>query len=358
MIDIRHGDALELLKTLPDGCVDAVVTDPPAGIAFMGKEWDDFRRTRNPADVGRDDVFGRTSRTGPEFGRRSREAFVAFLSAVMAEALRVTKPGGYGLVWAIPRTSHWTATALEDAGWEVRDRIAHIFGTGFPKGKACLKPAVEDWWLVRKPAKRMTPLNVDACRVETDGRPQRDKVWSDCDTGVYGSGRNTTLASGSTSLGRWPANLVLDEAAGAMLDEQAGPQKSGGTPPRRFAAKSKNTYGNWSGEENPDGIGRSEGMVSRFYYCAKASKADRGPGNNHPTVKNTALMRWLVRLITQPGDVVLDPFLGSGSTAVACEAEGRSCIGFEQSAEYVEIAKRRVAEATAGLFDGTPLGVT
>lgn len=125
---VHRADCLDALRLLPDACVDAVVTDPPAGIAFMAKEWDDFRRARNEADAGRDNVFGRVSRHGPEYARRPREVFVAWLSGIARECLRVCKPGAHAFVWALPRTSHWTATAWEDAGWEIRDRVAHIFG--------------------------------------------------------------------------------------------------------------------------------------------------------------------------------------------------------------------------------------
>jgi hypothetical protein len=127
------GDCLDVLRTLEADSVDAIVTDPPAGIAFMDREWDDFRRARNPADAGRDNVFGRTSARGPEYGRRDRGQFVDWLTERMSEALRVLKPGGHLLVWSIPRTSHWTAWALEDAGLEIRDCILHLFGSGFPK---------------------------------------------------------------------------------------------------------------------------------------------------------------------------------------------------------------------------------
>src|SRR5690606_15080290 len=106
-VTLYHGDCLEVLRSLPDESVHAVVTDPPAGISFMGKEWD-----------------------GAKGGR---EQWSAWLAEVMREAYRVTKPGGHALVWALPRTSHWTACGLEDAGWEIRDKIVHLFGTGFPK---------------------------------------------------------------------------------------------------------------------------------------------------------------------------------------------------------------------------------
>lgn len=107
MYTLHHGDCLEVMRSLPENSVDAVVTDPPAGISFMNRSWD--------SDKG-----GRTQ-------------WVSWMTDVMAECLRVLKPGGHALVWALPRTSHWTATAIEDAGFEVRDVITHHFGSGFPK---------------------------------------------------------------------------------------------------------------------------------------------------------------------------------------------------------------------------------
>lgn len=125
---IENADSALLLPTLPAASVDALVTDPPAGIGFMGKEWDDFRRARNPADAGRDSVHGRLSRSGPEYGRRDRENFITWLAGILHECRRLMKPGAYGWVWAIPRTSHWTAMACEDAGFTVRDVMTHVFG--------------------------------------------------------------------------------------------------------------------------------------------------------------------------------------------------------------------------------------
>jgi DNA modification methylase len=127
------GDSASMADLARDS-IDALVTDPPAGIAFMDTDWDRFRRADNPNDVGRNDVFGRTSRTSPASGAEGqRRSFIAALQPVFEEALRVMKPGAHGLVWALPRTSHWTACALEDAGFEIRDCIQHLFGTGFPK---------------------------------------------------------------------------------------------------------------------------------------------------------------------------------------------------------------------------------
>mgnify|MGYP001000701609 FL=1 len=240
---VEHGDSLVVLKSMPDACVDAVVTDPPAGIGFMGKEWDDFRRSRNPNDVARADVFGRTSARAPELGRRDCEKFIAFLSEILSECYRVTKPGGRMLCWSIPRTMHWTGCAIEDAGWEIENTIAHLFGSGFPKAKTQLKPAREDWWLARKPAKNVLPLNIDECRVATsdnlnggayaqNGTERYDGAenWRFKRTGrsaLPGDEREGAslgmLAPGQTTgrefvqpSGRWPANLVLSHAEGCV----------------------------------------------------------------------------------------------------------------------------------------------
>jgi site-specific DNA-methyltransferase (adenine-specific) len=139
---LHCGDCLPLLRALPDASVDAVVTDPPAGIGFMGKEWDSFP----VRDRGKEASKGARSDGGSELGfargfdgvdrsPKARDLFIDFIRSVMVECLRVLKPGGHALVWAIPRTSHWTATAIEDAGFEIRDRCSHIFGSGFPKSR-------------------------------------------------------------------------------------------------------------------------------------------------------------------------------------------------------------------------------
>lgn len=398
---VEHGDSLTVLRSMPDACVDAIVTDPPAGIGFMGKEWDDFRRSRNPGDVGRDSVFGRTSARGPELGRRDRDKFVAFLSEVLAECYRVTKPGGRMLCWSIPRTMHWTGCAIEDAGWEIENTVAHIFGSGFPKAKSQLKPAREDWWIARKPAKHVLPLNIEECRVG--------------------------------GAGRWPANLVLSHGPNCrqvgVKQRPGDARQGGGTRPGGFVntgslkgapipvskgyaeADGKETVEDWQcGEGCPiaeldrqSGLTSATGDASRFFntfevddpealfvYQAKTSRADREVGctdlqsatkrtacgdgrnsatdvrtaaqqepgvdrghikNSHPTVKSTALMRHLVRLVAKPGSVVLDAFCGSGSTGRGAILEGCRFIGIEredtENEPYVTIARRRIAAASS-----------
>jgi len=374
------GDCLLVLPALAEGSVDAVCTDPPASISFMGRDWDS--------------------------DRGGRVQWIAWLARVMVECLRVLKPGGYALVWAIPRRSHWTALALEDAGFFIVDRIAHLFGQGFPKGRGCLKPACEDWWLVRRPGPRVLPLpGLDGCRVAGAVPQVTQGVTRAAADGqaIYGGGHGVGRApqeSNPHPAGRWPANLVLSCACDGehgpdcpvrLLDEQSGTLTSGkpaGTRRARYAFGSSKENGTLL-----TGFGDSGG-ASRFFYCAKASRAEREAGlaglaekvggllnngaiadikrgklpdpgeavhgahgkstrigvgvlarNTHPTVKPLALVRWLVRLITPPDGLCLDPFLGSGTTAVACTIEGFRCLGIERESEYLEIARRRLADA-------------
>jgi len=347
---LHHGDCLDVLRTLPDASVDSVVTDPPAGIAFMGKAWDE--------DKG---------------GRRQ---WIAWMAEAMAECLRVLKPGGHALVWALPRTSHWTATALEDAGFEVRDCLVHVFGSGFPKSHnlakqwqgwgTALKPASEHWWLVRKPLVGTVAanverygtgaLNIDASRViaAKGAEPLR---WA--------HGRGLGFSHGAvdngpcealTSEGRWPPNLLLshtedcvegacaDGCAVAEMDRQSGTTRSRVGKPRGSA-----TSGDGWGMTATGAEYANSGGASRFFpvfrYQAKPSQSEKGAINVHPTVKSIALMDWLIRLVTPPGGVVLDPFLGSGTTGVAAATGGFGFIGIEREAEYLAIARARIEAA-------------
>lgn len=253
---------------------------------------------------------------------------------------RVLKPGGHIAAFGGTRTFHRLASALEDAGFEIRDQLAWTYSQGFPKSHdlgrkledwqgwgTALKPAWEPICLARKPltgtvaenvlAHGVGALNVDGCRIaigdekivpnvrDTSNahegwvRPWMENKDKD-------AARQQKAYSAMQDLGRWPANILHDGEAGF-------------------------------------------GEQGRFFYCAKASKADREDGNNHPTVKPTDLMRWLCRLITPPGGVVLDPFTGSGSTGKAAVLEGFGFIGMELSAEYAAIARRRITGA-GGVF--------
>jgi hypothetical protein len=386
------GDCLEVLPTVGDGSVDAIVTDPPYGLGFMGKQWDDLP-------------------PGVKWAR---------------ECLRVLKPGGHLLAFGGTRTYHRLACAIEDAGFEVRDCLAWLYGSGFPKsrdvskaidkaagatrevvgprirvdGKApgivgnqgartmgvfgdlptdvtgpatpdaeqwngwgtALKPAHEPIVLARKPltgtvarnvlAHGTGALNVDATRIEMS---DADRAVVDARSGAgYGTGVSVGAHHGrdegerftSAPAGRWPANVVLDPEAAAMLDAQTGTLTSG----KHSSDEKRNT---------PGGNGRTHramtgvvgawhgdtGGASRFFYVAKASSAERNAGldrNAHPTVKPIDLMRWLVRLITPPGGLVLDPFTGSGTTGIACALEGMAFLGIEREAEYVDRARARI----------------
>lgn len=360
---IENADSASLLPTLPAASVDALVTDPPAGIGFMGKEWDDFRRARNPADAGRDSVHGRLSRSGPEYGRRDRENFITWLASILRECLRVMKPGAYGWVWAIPRTSHWTAMACEDAGFTVRDVMTHVFGTGFPKSRALLKPAAEHWILIKVPGE-LRELRIEENRIGTSKQvPASAPLASNQKYGARpASAADESTAGYDANVGRWPANFALshcDDCADTcvedcpvrLLDEQSGECPGQLAPAKRDGSVMSNRILGkrlHKSEANPQPRGDSGG-ASRFFYRAKASTKERSLGlpdrNTHPTVKSIALMRHLIRLIAAPGSLILDPFTGSGSTAVAAIEEDCRFVGIEQDPQHAETARLRAQHA-------------
>lgn len=343
------GDCLERLKELPDNSVDSVVTDPPYGLSFMGKKWD--------YDVPNVDVW--------------------------KECLRVLKPGGHLLAFAGTRTQHRMAVRIEDAGFEIRDMIAWVYASGFPKSHnlkgewqgwgTALKPALEPITVARKPLDEKTvaanvlehgtgAINVDGCRVAATGESLHgggstvgkraenhnegwQRPWMD-DEAAREAMRERSAASQAKAeqLGRWPANLIHDGS-----DEVVGlfpVTTSGGGAIRKNA---KGLFG-----LGGDGVANVEygdtGSAARFFYCAKASKKDR-EGSTHPTMKPTALMRYLCRLVTPPEGIVLDPFMGSGSTGKAAALEGFQFIGIERDEEYMKIAESRIAAATMNVLD-------
>lgn len=319
------------MRRLDAASVDAIVTDPPYGLRFMGKEWD-------------------RGIPGAPF---------------WTEALRVAKPGTYLLAMGGTRTYHRLASAVEDAGWEIRDCLMWLYGQGFPKGKWCLKPAWEPILLAKKKGKAR--LQIDRCLIGAEGGHKG--AGAGAGARVFGDGLNGPRAPQIPGRGRWPANVVLDEAAAAALDKQTG--KLGRSSGTEVAgnAHPHGIYGNREKEGRGQiGFGDSGG-ASRFFYCAKASRGEREAGlreagqrycmgnfpaegpakmgstnviNRHPTVKPIALMRWLCRLVTAPGGLVLDPFCGSGTTGCAAVREGFSFLGIEKQEEYVTIAGARV----------------
>lgn len=323
MTIIHHGDCIEVMRTMPADSVDSIVTDPPYGLGFMGKAWDALPPGQDWAE----------------------------------ECLRVLKPGGHLLAFGGTRTWHRLAVSVEDAGFEIRDSIAWMYGSGFPKHRATLKPAFEPIVMARKPFKGSLTANeaihgtgaldINGCRIE--GVPQPGSASAQA---IYGS--STTYAPSGlpnapgNPAGRWPANVVLDEHMAAVLDGQSGVSS---TRPAKAAL---------SGEGSGSGIARNAssyktnavasvgyedtGGASRFFYVAKAPKKERPVvgGTAHPTVKPLALMRWLVRLVTPDGGTVLDPFAGSGTTLEAAALEGFQSIGIEREAEYLPLIQARL----------------
>jgi DNA modification methylase len=371
---LHHGDCLDVLRTMPGNSVDSIVTDPPYGLSFMGKKWD--------YDVPATEVW--------------------------AECLRVLKPGGHLLAFAGTRTQHRMAVRIEDAGFEIRDMIAWVYGSGFPKshngpwGGTALKPALEPITMARKPLAGTVQatwetwgtgaLNIDVCRVATDssvddarlggaGSWKTDKAAQNVYEGGY-AGENIA----SSALGRWPANLIHDGSGDVLVgfpDTGASSAGMRGIQQRHDVA-SPETARPKSGTDSVRGHEDAGGSAARFFYTAKASKEDRDAGlhgfdkrktetmngytapsegrtadknggpkaNIHPTVKPTDLMRYLVRLVTPPGGTVLDPFNGSGSTGKAAILEGLRYIGCEREAEYIAISRARIEHAQALLAAG------
>lgn len=399
---VLHGDCLEKLKDLADNSVDAVVTDPPYGLSFMGKKWD--------YDVPSEDIW--------------------------RECLRVLKPGGYLLAFAGTRTQHRMAVRIEDAGFEIRDMIAWVYGSGFPKslnigkaidelqgneredlgkspaerlnkpendvyeagirGKECritkgnseyegwgtaLKPALEPITVARKPLSEKTValnvlkwgtggIDIDGSRVEGENTRLngRSKI-SDENNGIftgYGS-----QEKGEKEYGRFPANFIHDgsDEVVAMFPNT----KSGAMKKSYVYQNNGNSLGAPSGSTKQIHES-SEGNASRFFYCAKASKSERNAGcedmaetrhadrntddgvggdnprnrsntskkNFHPTVKPIALMEYLVKLVSKENSIILDPFGGSGSTAVACKNTNRNYVLIEREEDYIPIINARI----------------
>lgn len=376
-VQILHGDCRDVLRTLADASVDSVVTDPPYHLTQASRGG--HARTNNP-----EMPHGR-HRIGDKgfMGKVWDGGDVAFRAETWAEVLRVLKPGGHLVAFGGTRTYHRMVCAIEDAGFEVRDQLGWMYGSGFPKSRnldgdwqgwgTALKPAWEPIALARKPLVGTVAetvlqhgtgaLNIDGCRVGVE-----DEAYARNHSGDRGhAGTRTAEAEGATNLhagggsastiGRWPANIVHD---GSEEVVSLFPGKAGAQAPVtvRNGDKFRRTYGAFKGnrDEASSTFKGDTGSAARFFYCAKADRADRNAGldgmpaaNHHPTVKPTDLMRWLCRLITPPGGTVLDPFMGSGSTLKAADLEGFSAIGIELDADYIEIARRRIA-ADAPLF--------
>jgi len=413
-----HGDSLKVLKKATSNSIDTIITDPPYGLSFMGKKWD--------YDVPSVELW--------------------------TECLRVLKPGGTMLCFAGSRTQHRMAVNVEDAGFDIKDTIMWLYGSGFPKatdiskqldkgverkvvaiedtrsrfdgcsrnssgqgertvvdfgsqeGKVAitepatpeaklwngwkshgLKPAYEPILVAVKPNEGtyaanalkhgVSGLNIDGARIGTDTMKFQKASSLGNDLNMEG-GKAQKDYKGTDTTGRFPANIILDEEAGNMLDEQSGDVGGKWGKQGKTEKKQRQSQVPQSNEQqlldNEKFIG-DKGGASRFFYCAKASKAERNAGcegleeksnmrvnaprnneeaktatkmgNAHPTVKPLKLMEYLCTLTKTPtGGVVLDPFMGSGTTGLACKNTGRDFIGIEREAEYIEIARARLGD--------------
>jgi len=368
LVTLYHGDCLDVLRELPDASVDAVVTDPPYGLEFMGKEWDAPWKGTDGAHV--EARTRRADEMGDENKRRyiaaavnkfeAGKPFQAWCELWATECLRVLKPGGHLLAFGGSRTWHRLACAIEDAGFEVRDSLAWLHGQGFPKSHnldgglgTALKPAFEPCVMARKPligtvaanvlAHGTGALNIDGCRIAgVDAQEGRTRHGS----GIPGNGSSFELPDLRPEMpaGRWPANVILDDTAAALLDEQSGTLVSPKTYTCSVAAE-----GEWLHRKEPNteqvGFGDTGG-ASRFFYTSKANSGGRPrvDGIAHPTVKPLDLMRWLVRLVTPPGGTVLEPFAGSGTTLEACVIEGFHAIGIEREDDYLKLIEARLTK--------------
>ncbi len=376
MTNILTGEVTQVLKDVPDNTYDAVFCDPPYGLSFMGKRWD--------YDVPSVELW--------------------------QEVLRTCKPGAALLAFGGTQTYHRMVCAIEDAGWEIRDQLAWIYGSGFPKSHdvskaldkghtrkiigpdpqagrrnkktpkfdgvtlnayvsatevpitepatqlakewngygTALKPAQEPIVLARKPlegtvAQNVTKWGTGALAIDASRIGNEEITINRFKDGMkpFGNGAGHAYEP-SQVVGRWPANVILDEEAGEILDEQSGNRKgmSGG-------GKHKADYagGMFGGIDSVSTARNDSGGASRFFYCAKANKKERGLGNIHPTVKPTKLTAYLARLIMPPnGGKILVPFSGSGSEMIgALDAGWTDVTGIEMDEDYVEIAKKRIA---------------
>lgn len=383
--DVIRGDSMAVLDSLPADSYHAVVTDPPYAINFMDEEWDQFRRAKNDADADRDGFGGRLSTTSPASGAEGDNYEFHRWTMVWAEkAKRVLKPGGHALVFGGNRTHHRVMAAFEDVGYEIRDTITWHYGEGMPKGarlktwldgddavewgdwRGTLKPSTEFITMARSPLGESSAtrnqvehgvgnLNVEAARLPTsDDIPNADRDGEPTAEDRYdGDGpikfHQKPGPRGGDGDGRYPPNLVLDPVMGDVMDLQSGDRPCGYMGPEHTdTGNADGLYGNFEGR-SPDATYADSGGASRFFYCPKASTSERTHDgeveNDHPTVKPLGLMRWLVRLVTAEGQRVLDPFAGSGTTALACEEEGREWCAIELDEDYVDIARSRVGVA-------------
>ena len=419
-VEIRVGDCRALMREMPAESVHACVCDPPYHLTSITKRFG--AEGAAPAKVGATGAYARASRGF--MGQTWDGGDVAFDPATWAEVFRVLKPGAHLIAFGGTRTYHRIASAIEDAGFEIRDGLADLFdagpawvrflasldephlkalsralagsphgllawlyGSGFPKSHdvarsidrhlgwwdedeiargemshaaafhegegTALKPAWEPVIFARKPLDGTVAANalrycigglrIDECRVDPKG--PRPLIASDNREALntFGDGLNGSRRVGATNLGRWPANVVHDGSGAVIAAMPDAPgQAAAVRPDSGSGIKTDNVFGAFATNSDCDPRGDS-GSAARFFYCAKPSAAERGAANKHPTVKPAALMAHLCKLVTPPGGLILDPFAGSGTTGLAAARHGFRAILMEQSAEYAEMARARIA---------------
>ena len=373
-----NGDCLEEVQKLVDKGVqvDSIVTDPPYHLTSIVER---FGKEGSVPAKDKDGAFQRQSKGF--MGKEWDGGDIAFRKETWELFMKVLKPGGHLLAFSGSRTYHRMAVAIEDAGFDIRDQIMWLYGSGFPKSLnlgdgwgTALKPAHEPIVLARKKIEGTNKQNrkkydtggihIDACRIQgekqtRDSNPvmnggkygqnenaerkivkrksrSDEGVWTDGNSGMY---NETNKYADADPKGRFPANVMHD---GSEEVQDIFPETSKSVPTKR----TRKTLGMFGMPNDATPEYDDEGTAARYFYCAKTSKSEKGNDNTHPTVKPLKLMKYLCRLVTPKGGTVLDPFMGSGSTGIAAKDEGFEFIGIEKEKEYFEIAERRISVAS------------
>lgn len=359
---LLHGDCCEHMGDFArQGLMfDAIVTDPPYHLVSISRRFG--RKQAAPltgGEPGSDNPY-RTIATG-FMGQEWDGSGIAFDPETWRSAYDVLKPGGYMIAFGGSRTFHRLAVAIEDAGFEIRDTIMWVYGQGFPKSMnlrgrhagrgTALKPAYEPILIARKPLSKANvsdnviqfgtgAMNIDGCRIPTSERIEQGRAGRKVGSSVALAGRGLP-PTGFVDVGRRDRPTARPGSTGVASYTQAN--VAAGIRPatslKQCVEAPRAENGRWPANVILTDIEETWG---RYFYVAKASKSDRGPGNHHPTVKPRDLMKYLVRLVTPPGGTVLDPFMGSGSTGVAAMEQGFSFVGCEMVPEYAEIARGRI----------------